>query len=279
MMPEDYDNFKVWYDEQKGLTDWNFKEEMIRYCRADVELLSKTILKFRKMFKDNLDTDPFRYTTLASLCMNIYINKFIPKKTIVGNSTEKKDSIVCREWLTYLNDENIKREVPVSVETAKTSEKPRMSSRPITVDGLDMKNKIAYQFQGCYWHGCKKCHPENHMKHLKTMEQNERLKGQGYKVVEMWECEWNRIKGDLPNKSNLEEQAKLQHIDVRKAFFGGRTEGLKTYHTCKDKEKCFIMILLVCILLLMLLMITPLVLVDMLIIYKRMISSVVSFLV
>ena len=89
MMPEDYDDFKKWYDEQKGLTDWNFKEEMIRYCRADVELLSKTVLKFRKMFKDNLDTDPFRYATLASLCMNIYINKFIPKKTIVGNSTEK----------------------------------------------------------------------------------------------------------------------------------------------------------------------------------------------
>ena len=42
------------------------------------------------MFKDNLDTDPFRYATLASLCMNIYINKFIPKKIIVGNSTEKK---------------------------------------------------------------------------------------------------------------------------------------------------------------------------------------------
>ena len=42
MMPEDYDDFKKWYDEQKGLTDWNFKDEMIRYCRADVELRSTT---------------------------------------------------------------------------------------------------------------------------------------------------------------------------------------------------------------------------------------------
>ena len=239
MMPEDYDDFKKWYDEQKGLTDWNFKEEMIRYCRADVELLSKTVLKFRKMFKDNLDTDPFRYATLASLCMNIYINKFIPKKTIVGNSTEKKDSIVCREWLTYLNDENIRREVPVSVKATRTSKNPGISIRPITVDGLDMKNKIAYQFQGCYWHGCRKCHPENEMKYVRTLEQTEQLKEQGYKVVEMWECEWNKIKNNLPNKSNLEEQARHQHIDVRKAFFGGRTEGFKTYHKCNDKEKIF----------------------------------------
>jgi hypothetical protein len=219
MMPDDYDNFKKWYAEQKGLTDWNFKEEMLRYCRGDVELLSKAIVEFRKMRKDNLDTDPFRYTTLASLYMNIYINEFIPEKTIVGNSTKKKDSIVCREWLTYLNDENIKREVPVSVETATTSEKPRMSSRPITVHGLDMKNKIAYQFQDCYWHGCKKCHPENEMSNYRTMEQIEHLKEQGYKVVEMWECEWNRIKSNLPSKSNSEEQARHQHMDVRKAFW------------------------------------------------------------
>ena len=97
------------------ITEWSFKDEMQKYCRADVELLSKTVLKFRKMFIDKLDTDPFRYTTLASLCMGIYMNKFIPEKTIVGNNTEKQDSIVCREWLSYLNNNNICREVPISV--------------------------------------------------------------------------------------------------------------------------------------------------------------------
>ena len=178
-----------------------------------------------------------------------------------------------------MNDENIRREVPVSVKATRTSKNPGISIRPITVDGLDMKNKIAYQFQGCYWHGCRKCHPENEMKYVRTSEQTEQLKEQGYKVVEMWECEWNKIKNNLPNKSNLEEQARHQHIDVRKAFFGGRTEGFKTYHKCNDKEKYFIMILLVCILQLMLLMIMLLVLIDMLIICKLMILLAVSFLV
>ena len=69
------------------------------------------------MFMDNLDTDPFRYTTLASLCMSLYLNKFLPEKTVVGNNTDKHDSIVCREWLNYLDDNNIYREVPITVKS------------------------------------------------------------------------------------------------------------------------------------------------------------------
>ena len=59
------------------------------------------------MFIDISDTGPFRYTTLASLCMAIYLNKFLPEQTIVGNNADNKDSIVCREWLNYLNDKRI----------------------------------------------------------------------------------------------------------------------------------------------------------------------------
>ena len=33
MMPEDYDDFKKWYDDQKHVTNWSFKKEMIKYCR------------------------------------------------------------------------------------------------------------------------------------------------------------------------------------------------------------------------------------------------------
>ena len=178
-----------------------------------------------------------------------------------------------------MNDENIRREVPVSVKATRTSKNPGISIRPITVDGLDMKNKIAYQFQGCYWHGCKKCHPENEMKYVRTLEQTEQLKEQGYKVVEMWECEWNKIKNNSPNTSNLEEQARHQHIDVRKAFLVVEQKDLKPIINVMTKKKYFIMILLVCILQLMHLMIMLLVLIDMLIICKLMILLAVSFLV
>ena len=62
---------------------------------------------------DKLDVDPFRYVTLASLCMRIYLNKFLPEKAIVGNSNDK-DSVVGREWLIYLNNPDIKPEAPIT---------------------------------------------------------------------------------------------------------------------------------------------------------------------
>ncbi len=247
MMPKNVKDFDEWHQEQEQITDWDFKKELIRYCRADVELLGKAVLEFRKIFKTGCDVDPFRYVTLASLCMDIYIGNFIPEKTIVGNSSDKIDSVVCREWLTHLNDENIIREVPLRM-TRKLKcdihknkvgvKKPYFDlKRPFTVDGLDFDNDTVYQFQGCYWHGCRKCNPEQTVRYDKTMEQNNYLENDGYKVVQMWECEWNKIKENLQDKKDLEIQARHQNINPREAFFGGRTEAFKSYHKCSETEK------------------------------------------
>ena len=86
------EEFKPWYDKAVSdcNNDWSFKNEMIKYCRADVELLSKAVLSFRKMFKDKLDIDPFRYVSLASLCMAIFRGCFLPDKSIVANELNKK---------------------------------------------------------------------------------------------------------------------------------------------------------------------------------------------
>ena len=75
--------------------------------------------------------------------------------------------------MNYLNNENICREVPIgylSTENCNLNEnkvgynKHRTyynCKRPFTVDGYDKTTKTVYLFQGCYWHGCRKCHPEN----------------------------------------------------------------------------------------------------------------------
>ena len=39
--------FKPWYDGVEYEKQWSFKEEMVKYCRADVEVLSKAVLTFR----------------------------------------------------------------------------------------------------------------------------------------------------------------------------------------------------------------------------------------
>jgi hypothetical protein len=64
--------FKPWYDKlmDNNNNDRSLRHEMVKYCRADVELLSKAVLSFRNMFKYTLDIDPFRY--VASLRMGVF---------------------------------------------------------------------------------------------------------------------------------------------------------------------------------------------------------------
>ena len=251
LQPDEYEkDFLPWYNQQKDVTDWSFKEEMVKYCRADVELLSKAILKFRKMFLDSLDVDPFRHVTLASLCMSIYLNKFLPEKTIVGNSTDK-DSLVAREWLLYLSNKSIIPEYPIVVDKRKFSKgfdgnKNKIEDKTyysgkhtFTVDGFDEKKKVVKEFYGCFWHGCRKCHPELVGKYDRTMERQNMLEEAGYKVECIWECEWNEIKKTLENKQAIEQQARDQHINVREALFGGRTEGFKSYFKCNKHQKIY----------------------------------------
>ena len=67
MKVEDVPDFNKWSSEQADILDWSFKYDMIKYCRADVEVLSRAVLVVRTMFYDTLNIDPFRYITLLSL--------------------------------------------------------------------------------------------------------------------------------------------------------------------------------------------------------------------
>ena len=88
----------------------------------DVDVLAQAVLKFRDIFM-KLDVDPWRYVTLPSLCKDMYINKFkfMPEKTIVGNTSNKPVSRVSKEWFAYLNDKDIENEIPIKIYTNKST--------------------------------------------------------------------------------------------------------------------------------------------------------------
>ena len=107
-----------------------------------------------------------------------------------------------------------------------------------TVDGLNEKTKTIYEYNGSYWHGCRKCYPENTFKYDKTQERKNILEG-CYKVEEMWECQWTSLKKAMPNRLEMEKKAKNQNINIRHALFGGRTEGFKSYYCCNTDQKIY----------------------------------------
>ena len=66
------------------------------------------------------------------------------------------------------------------------------------------------------------------------MDQLNYSENDGYKIIHMWECEWETIKDKLSNKIILETEPRHQNINPRDVFFGDKTEGFKKYHKCRE---------------------------------------------
>ena len=83
----------------------------------------------------------------------------------------------------------------------------------LPVDGWCAETRTAYQFHGCFWHGCPKCHTdpeETNPKNNKTMatlladtKKHTTYLRRHVKVVQMWECEWKEIRKEPDVKSFL----------------------------------------------------------------------------
>ena len=79
------------------------------------------------------------------------------------------------------------------------------------LDGYCSSSRLAFEFQGCFYHGhnCSKMQKQRQKKgeewwdgqrekFNKTKQKISDLKKMGYKVIEMWECEFNKLKRTDP---------------------------------------------------------------------------------
>ena len=75
----------------------------------------------------------------------------------------------------------------------------------LPVDGWCPESHTAYQFHGCYFHGCPKCydHEETNTLNGKTMgtllentRRNTAYLRRHIKTVEMWECDWKELRDE-----------------------------------------------------------------------------------
>ena len=97
------------------------------------------------------------------------------------------------------------------------------------VDGWCAETRTAYQFHGCFWHGCPKCYDQNETNSVngKTMavlledtKKNTAYLRRHVKVVEMWECQWKRESKALPRpKWNMTQSEILADV-VNGTLFG-----------------------------------------------------------
>ena len=89
----------------------------------------------------------------------------------------------------------------------------KIGGKKIFVDGYEPKTRTIFQYYGCKWHGCpcqksgsseqssKERNSLDEKKYSKTIELQEKMKEQGFKLFSVWECE----KPDL-KKMELEKE-------------------------------------------------------------------------
>ena len=82
----------------------------------------------------------------------------------------------------------------------------------LPVDGWCPETRTAYQFHGCFFHGCPKCYDQNETNSVNgetmaTLLEKTRCNTvyirRHVKVVEMWECEWKEVRNESDVKTFL----------------------------------------------------------------------------
>ncbi|GBM93101.1 hypothetical protein AVEN_267172-1 [Araneus ventricosus] len=236
--------FDKWYETVKHET-FDFRKEIIKYCDSDVDILRRGCLELRKLFLKTADIDPFRYVTLAGVCMAIYRNNFLKENTIaIDEDVIQQDQYSEKSiaWLDYLSQKhNINIQHALNIGEKKLI----LGNKPHKVDGF-YENAV-YQFQGCYWHGCPKCfrestvnmHNQICMKDLyeKTKKINSKIEDAGYELIQIWECDFNDGKDIKKYMKKEWKRDFVTPLNPRDAFYGGGCEPTTLKYEMKDNEK------------------------------------------
>ena len=152
MKPEERKAFIAWHNEQvENNYLFDFRKEIIKYCRSDVDILRKCCLLFREMFRKETCIDPFDNSlTIASYCHEVYRTNFLKKDTIAVFQPDRqlkiKQSNVAVKWLSYIMEKE-----DIHIQHVRNGGEKRFGR--YSLDGYCQETHTAYEFQGCFWHG------------------------------------------------------------------------------------------------------------------------------
>lgn len=241
LKPAEARKVKKWHGEEKRRLEdndlqWNFKDELIKYCRVDVEILLKSLVTFRKLFIKITGIDPItRCFTLASIGLEVFRSSFLQDKQLartplnnyVPLRMQSKSANAWLDWMQKCLNKVIIREYRIG---------------RFYVDGYIPENRHVFEFLGCRTHGhnCRLSDSfEDRQKlYYNTIKRLNFFRERNYTVTEIWQCDYLRqrrtneqMKRYTHNRfSNYALIDEYGTVNVRESFFGGRTNNLKFVH-------------------------------------------------
>lgn len=236
--------FEAWYESVRNQT-FDFKKEFEEYCWSDVYLLASGCCKFRQIILDLTKPhaiDPFENSiTIASMCHLIYRSMILQPQTLPyihekGYNPEKNYSFKALSWLKFIS-------IKLNLNLQYAGNGGEKQIGPYFLDGFDATNHTGYEFHGCFYHGCLKCYTSSTFNtvrqltmriineiHCKRIEYLKKY----IKIVEIWECEYDKI--DDPLLENVKKSIQ-EPLNPRHALFGGRTNALRLHYRVQNDEK------------------------------------------
>jgi len=255
MSPEGKQALEKWHQEQRDKV-FDFQKELVEYCESDVRLLKQGCLTFKLLFEAQAGFNPFEHITIASACnrdlrMNRMIPNSIASEPIRGwkNSINQSDVVI--EWLTWCDHQQQQHSLTSSgIQHVRNAGEVRIPGTKFFVDGYCHDTQTVYEFQGCFTHGCPTCYPNRHETHVRHFDRTmqdvyetsqhkvKQLREQGYTVVQIWGCEWKRLKETNPEIRSFVDNLDFNDpLNPRDAFCGGRTNAVKLYHRVTPSQK------------------------------------------
>ena len=248
MKPDERTKFLKWYEERvRENYVFDFKKEILEYCRSDVDILRRGIMKLREDFIELENIDPLLYITIASVCMTIYRSNYMPNKTIAIVPEYAKTDNVSKMSIMWLNYVSTTKGYGLKIQHALNGGEKKLTidGKTYKVDGFCEETNTVYEFYGCFWHGCPNCYKPNitNSKNQKdmgtlndlTIEKCETIKSAGYNHVSTYECQLNKNKG-LQKFAKDFDQEIVEPLNPRDSFYGGRTNATKLPHKFKENE-------------------------------------------
>lgn len=246
MKPETRTKFLQWYAQHER-DQFNFQEELVRYCRSDVDILRKCCFRFRSLFmeltkKETINgLDPFeKCITIASACNLVFRKNFLENETIAiippqGYRPSDKQSVMAYQWLYYLAYEK-----KLNIQHGRNFGEKHIG--PYKVDGYyeTEEERTVLEFHGCFWHGCPNCFSKTTFNpivqltmeelYTKTLGKRHYLESEGYSYKCIWECQFKKeLESNQIMKEYIEKLELVTPLAPRDAFYGGRTKAFKLY--------------------------------------------------
>ena len=261
LMSSRKDELLRWHSNQvRRNVVFDFKQELLNYCKSDVLLLKQGCQKFQEQFASQAGFNPMEKSyTIASAC-NLYWRKHhlspntIAVEPIRGwRGPNVNHSLKSLQWI-YFQEQLIPKNGASADRIRHVrnggEQLIRTTNKTYYVDGYDALTGTVYEFQGCIYHGCRSCYPVRNIRNYaapdRTVEElyaateakRMDLLRAGYKVIEIWEHQWDQqVQTNEEVKNFLASFDLVKPLEPRDAFFGGRTGAVSLHAVAGEEEE------------------------------------------